>query len=176
MTKVQQSSQSQESHLNPTRVERNPVTLDPLNQLPVRTTVVLQIEQEIYRALEQNSHFCLLQIDFDRSLSSYDFFSHLSQFLTQKLRQIDTVARYDDDQILLVLPQYTLSQGYNLGLSLQKQINDEFNIQIFIGGVVFPSDGSTVSELLLRCRFGNYEARSKALNTPVFFSTLNPLN
>jgi diguanylate cyclase (GGDEF)-like protein len=87
--------------------------------------------------------------------SGDDALRQLTALIRQRVRPVDTLARYGGDELVLLLPDFAVDETYDLAIELkeaaeQVRINNEHTLSISIGYAVHP-DHATRGDALLRC-------------------------
>lgn len=137
--------------------------LDPVTQLPNS----IAAERELKRAMQQshrnNDVFSILFIDGDNlrlyneiSYSAGDqMLKHLAELLSKHLRPGDFIARWRvGDEFLVVLPAATREDAFVVAERLRSEVEArskvwKIPITISIGIASYPSNATTIAELLL---------------------------
>jgi diguanylate cyclase (GGDEF)-like protein len=160
---------------------------DELTGLINRHLLSERLHQAIYAAESNQSHVCLFFLDIDNFKVINDTLGHsvgdeLLKVTAQRLltctRAVDSVARYDGDGFVIILPEVArleeasiiaeriiteISQPLQLGgHSLQETIS--------IGISFYPQDGLTVEVLLQHADAAMYDAKHRGRNTFRFYT------
>ena len=137
--------------------------LDPVTQLPNSIAAEREMKRALQQAQRNNNVFSLLFIDGD-NLRFYndisysagdDMLRQLAQLLLQHLRPGDFIARWRvGDEFLVLLPATTKADAFVVAERLRSQVEStskvwKIPITISIGISIYPSNGTTIKELLL---------------------------
>jgi len=140
-----------------------------------------RFDEEINRASRYQEHLVLLMLDLDKFKRVNDSYGHLygdyvleqtAQSLRMSVRNIDLVARYGGEEFAIILVN-----AFKAGvLQTAKRIinnvaNHEFNkegisvrITISAGAAEFPSEGTTIRELIAKADEAMYEVKRRGGN------------
>jgi diguanylate cyclase (GGDEF)-like protein len=150
---------------------------DSVSQLPNMRAARIKLESQIQIAKETNVDFAIFLFDGD-NLRRYNAISFedgdeairlLGKTLSDNIRESDYVARWrTGDEFLVILPKTSINEaiiiGNNLCLSVQNASKEwKFPSTISGGGVLFPSDGEVIYDLLelVEKRMKNAKRRGK---------------
>ena len=137
--------------------------LDPVTQLPNSIAAEREMKRAMLQAQRNQDVFSILFIDGD-NLRLYndisysagdDMLQRLAELLSKYLRPGDFIARWRvGDEFLVLLPATTKKDAYVVAERLRSEVELrskawEIPITISIGISTYPSNGSTVEELLL---------------------------
>jgi diguanylate cyclase (GGDEF)-like protein len=136
--------------------------LDPITQLPNSIAAERELKRAIQQSQRGQDEFSILFIDGD-NLRLYNDISYaagdqmlkqLAELLSQHLRPGDFIARWRvGDEFLVLLPAATKDDAFVVGERLRSQVELRstawrFPITISIGIATYPSNGSTIDDLL----------------------------
>ncbi len=91
---------------------------------------------------KSSAEFCLLLIDLDNFKKLNDRYSHsygdkilrkTARFLSEKIRQVDVVARWGGDEFIILLRNVTLQQAQRKARIILKQAEEKLSITLSIG-------------------------------------------
>jgi diguanylate cyclase (GGDEF)-like protein len=137
--------------------------LDPVTQLPNNMAAQREMKRAIQQSQRNNDMFSILFIDGD-NLRLYndisysagdDMLRQLAQLLSQHLRPGDFIARWRvGDEFLVLLPATAKKDAYVVAERLRSQVETtskvwKIPVTISIGISTYPSNGTTIEELLL---------------------------
>ncbi|HEX4911954.1 MAG TPA: GGDEF domain-containing protein [Permianibacter sp.] len=156
---------------------------DELTGLPNRHLLQDRYRSAVAYAERRGNQIAVLFIDINRFKSFNDEFGHaagdrllrvLSERLVGALRSIDTVCRYGGDEFVVLSPEVdglesaiTIAQKINMALTQPCKFGEEASatISVSIGISLYPIDGTTLSQLLLKADDLMY-ASKQGLATP----------
>ncbi len=162
------------------QVEALAVT-DALTGVSVRRAFLERATEELERSRRHGLSCTLLMADLDRFKEKNDAYGHLvgdvvlrevAALLQQHLRDIDLIARYGGEEIILLLIETTVEQAMPIAERLRQLIEvhpirayDEVLSQtISMGLAGFPEDAQTLEELIERADQALYEAKRAGRN------------
>ncbi|HXG39786.1 MAG TPA: diguanylate cyclase [Candidatus Limnocylindrales bacterium] len=151
-------------------------TIDQLTGLFNRNLFFAAIDREIARSSRSGRGFCLLMMDLDELKAVNDRFGHyhgdrvlraVSEVIRNRLRRIDTPARYGGDEFVVLLPEtdpsgaFVLAEKIRLGVA---ELSLEIGAQVIspslsVGVVAYPDDGRTADELMISADQAMYAAK-----------------
>ncbi|MBF0195509.1 MAG: EAL domain-containing protein [Magnetococcales bacterium] len=160
---------------------------DTLTSIPNRKLFHDRLGQAILHAQRSAKPIALMFIDLDRFKGINDSLGHdagdellieTAKRLSQSVRKSDTVARFGGDEFTVILPQIEhtsmvdlvarkILEQMRLPFNLQKQ---NVSISSSIGIAMYPSDGSTIEELLKNADSAMYQAKKSGRNNLKFYS------
>lgn len=161
-------------------------THDPLTKLFNRTFFSTKLEEEFQRAVRYNTPLSLIVIDIDHFKPINDTHGHqagdaylesLSELIERTVRQVDTVARYGGEELVVILP-HTAREGAMIAAERLRRTVADHEVS-FEGqairctislGVASYQEGSaySVEELLQAADRAMYEAKEGGRNQVVF--------
>lgn len=142
--------------------------------------------KEIPRSVRKKRHFTIVMADADNFKGVNDTYGHvagdevlkyLSRLLTDHLRQSDVVGRYGGEEFLIIMPETTKEEAYNVVERLRARIASErislpcgeaVTITASFGGSTFPKDGESSEDLLIKADERMYQAKREGKNRVVF--------
>jgi len=153
---------------------------DALTGLANRATFERILELEIARAIRQETQLSLLLFDIDGLAGINDeagapagdeVLRHVAATLADRVRVIDTVARYGPDEFALIAPG---GGGEMAGRRVRDAVAEREvggrPISISVGAVVYPLDGATGDELLAAAQSALTEAKRRGRGSIVVAS------
>ncbi len=150
---------------------------DTLTNVYNRRYFTQKMEEEIERVRRSGSSFSLIMLDIDHFKNVNDMFGHnagdlvlknMSAMILNRIRKIDTMARWGGEEFVLLLPETDVNEAVILAEALRRQLS-EMEIpgvcKITASfGVVSYSSGDTVDTLVNRADKRMYEAKSAGRN------------
>jgi diguanylate cyclase len=166
---------------------RKQAEFDSLTTLPNRKLFQDRLGQAILLAQRTAKPIALMFIDLDRFKGINDTLGHdagdellieAGNRLSKSVRKSDTVARFGGDEFTVILPQIEhtsmvdlvarkILEQMRLPFSLKKQ---DVTISSSIGISIYPSDGTTIEELLKSADSAMYQAKESGRNNLQFYS------
>jgi diguanylate cyclase (GGDEF)-like protein len=151
-------------------------TVDSLTGLFNRTFFFAAIGREIARCARTGRGFSLLMMDLDDLKAINDRLGHhhgdrilrgVGEVVADRIRRIDTAARYGGDEFVVLLPEtdptgaFVLAEKIRLGVNAMAtdQAIPRSHPSISIGVVNFPSDGRTADELMISADEAMYTSK-----------------
>jgi len=151
---------------------------DHLTNVPNRYLLLDRLKHLIAQSARSNRKFALFFVDIDKFKSINDSKGHafgdqvlieVANILKGNIRNSDTVARFGGDEFVLLLDDIKNQTGVQYMLeTLTKEVNKEcvikgekYKISSSIGVAIFPSDGSTIEQLLAAADKNMYQMKSK---------------
>lgn len=140
-------------------------TRDPLTNLYNQRVFREFLEYEIGRAARHDYKFGLLMIDFDNFKMINDKFGHefgdnlLIKFaneMREVLRSEDIIARYGDDEFVVIAPKADSEQVYLIAQRIRDKVKDMelispngkmVRVSVSIGFAIFPDHGKNLEEM-----------------------------
>jgi len=157
---------------------------DPLTQLPNRAKLKLQLEGRFEHS--SDTPFALLFLDLDNFKNINDTMGHEigDGILIEVSRRICEIsdgqafcARFGGDEFVLLLPQtdqetldrfnHRLIQSFKIPFKIT---DIDFFLSCSIGIVLYPSDATTVEDLIRHADTAMYEAKKKGKNQFVYYN------
>jgi diguanylate cyclase (GGDEF)-like protein len=133
---------------------------DSLTGLANHRQMLEVLESEIQRSRRTGRSFAVLLFDLDGLKKINDQRGHLTgtraikrlgNVLGSSSRSIDTAARYGGDEFALVLPESGAKEADRAAARICKQLaqeTEEPHITVSVGRAVYPTDGTTIEQLL----------------------------
>jgi len=163
-------------------------TLDPLTELPNRTTLAARLESAIERYSFNQQVFAVLFMDLDGFKTINDSLGHsvgdslLKAYARQLLALIppyDMVARIGGDEFVIVLEHLTsadeaLKMADNILHKMQEHLvvdDAPMHVTPSMGIALYPRDGTSVEELLKNADAAMYTAKEAGRNTYRMFES-----
>src|SRR6266498_4393560 len=152
--------------------------LDPVTKLPNNIAAEKEIQRALHQSERENDVFSILFLDGD-DLRYYNDISYsagdnmlrrLASVLTEHLRPGDFIARWRvGDEFLVLLPQTTSDAAFMVAERLRSAVETkskmwEIPVTISIGVSGYPSNGSTVEELLFSVEKALKESKDNGKN------------
>ncbi|WP_006786672.1 EAL domain-containing protein [Thiorhodospira sibirica] len=161
---------------------------DPLTNLPNRVLVQSRLQHAIEQAKREKQQLAVLFIDLDRFKNVNDSLGHptgdallvaITQRISARLREADTLARLGGDEFLLLMEG--VPHGRDAGrvaqlvLDLLEKpflLNDQHEIYVgaSIGISVYPDDAHSVTHLIQHADAAMYQAKAQGRNTYRFYT------
>ena len=161
---------------------------DILTQLPNRVLFNDRLTQAIQTSQREKSEFALLFLDLDHFKEINDSLGHdtgdevlkvVSRRLIDVMREEDTLARLGGDEFTIIMKN--LVQGQDASLLAQKILlalsepiiieENKLYVSSSIGISLYPSDGSSASNLLKYADAAMYRAKDEGRNNFQFYSS-----
>lgn len=157
-------------------------THDSLTGLYNRHELMRRMQDDVARAERFQHPLCLLLIDIDHFKQINDRFGHqagdrvLNRFgtlLKEATRHVDYAGRYGGEELVIVLPETDLQEGFEIAERLHNRIESERwsqagsdigTITISIGVVAYPDLDGGVDELFLAADLALYRAKNGGRN------------
>ena len=161
---------------------------DVLTGLPNRTLLEDRLAQAVLAANRQNSRFALLFLDLDGFKQVNDAYNHhvgdmllvaITNHVKTMLRPQDTLARLSGDEFVLVLDSQSIEDVAKFAAGLVDAVDRPFiveghalHVTASVGVAIFPTSGSTGSDLLVNADVAMYHAKASGRNGYAFFEPL----
>ncbi|MEJ1383542.1 MAG: diguanylate cyclase [Candidatus Sedimenticola sp. (ex Thyasira tokunagai)] len=157
-------------------------THDPLTGLLNRSEMRRQLGIELGRADRYNRSPSIMMVDLDHFKRVNDVHGHqagdrvledVSRLIREQVRDVDIVARYGGEEILVILPETNKESARVLAERLREDIEKqvitltngvEIQITASIGVAGYEDDGSTLEALISRADQALYVAKSSGRN------------
>ena len=163
---------------------------DPLTDLPNRPLFFSRLELTIESARLRDARFVVMFLDLDRFKAVNDTLGHEAgdELLRQVARRLDsasdrvgpalTVARLGGDEFGIIVPQVKDARhSHAVGRLFLDQFLEPFDVGLrdiyvtpSIGIAQFPTDGTSVEELIENADTAMFEAKERGRNTVVSYS------
>lgn len=142
------------------------------------------LKKEIHKAERLSGNLSLLMIDIDNFKEFNEKYGHhignqmlslLSLNLTSCLRGIDFLARFGEEEFVIILPEANKEEGIMVGERIRKGIEEAVFIEntepitVSIGVSSFPQDGNKFDEILLCADKAMMLAKEKGKNKTIGF-------
>jgi len=137
----------------------------------------VQLDRELARCKRDNKALTVMVADLDRFKLINDRFGHLegnrvlrlfAQALKQTSREYDYVARMGGDEFVVIAPGLTpeaaarkAEQMRDLAQQVGKDICKEDILSLSVGQAVYPTDGTTIEQLLGAADLGLYKMKRR---------------
>jgi diguanylate cyclase (GGDEF)-like protein len=133
---------------------------DPLTGLANYRRLVEALDAEIKRYNRSRAPFAVLLLDMDHLKKINDTHGHLvgsralirlAEILRLHCREIDVAARYGGDEFVIVLPEAGSQAALHVAQRISERLRNDGQrpqISVSIGVAVYPTDGTTLEELL----------------------------
>jgi len=160
---------------------------DFLTGLPNRVLMVDRIKQAILLANRKKTLIAVMMIDMDNFKEVNDTYGHshgdrllveISSRMKESIREYDTISRYGGDEFLLVsIPEINSRDDVDIVIKrLLNKVNQPFEINsdvvispaISIGIALYPQNGKTAEELMLKADEALYAAKRLGKNRYMF--------
>ncbi|MFK0085683.1 diguanylate cyclase [Pseudomonas sp. NPDC090755] len=111
--------------------QRQKALIDPLTGLPNRAAWSERVDQEVLHWQEQGGHLLMAILDLDHFKRINDSYGHLAgdkvlkivaNELRKRLRARDFIARFGGEEFVLLVPQTSLVNGYQLAQNLRQVV------------------------------------------------------
>ena len=160
---------------------------DSLTGLPNRTTLDDRISTALASATRSDSTFAVLFLDLDHFKDINDTYGHhvgdevligCAERMKATVRQQDTVSRFGGDEFLLLLPDTDAVGSAHVAEKLLSAVTQshyigplELSVTPSIGIAMYPSDGSSLDELIRCADIAMYRAKREGRNNYRFYSS-----
>ncbi|QHQ63005.1 diguanylate cyclase [Anaerocolumna sedimenticola] len=128
---------------------------DGLTNLYNHKFIMELLEQEIGKSIENKTNLCLMMLDIDYFKKVNDNFGHqtgdrvlnvVSKLIQLNVRDYDSIGRYGGEEFMVVLPDISLEDAYQIAENIRKGIQNfkftkkNLNVTISIGLTDFQSE------------------------------------
>ena len=161
-------------------------SVDSLTGLFNRAYFFAALDREIERSARSRRGFCLLMLDLDGLKPINDQFGHfegdrvlrgVGEVIRNRVRRIDTAARYGGDEFVVLLPEtepagaYVLAEKIRSGATELSIDTETIRIRtsLSIGVVTFPDDGRTADALMIAADLAMYASKRRGKNRIVAY-------
>lgn len=162
---------------------------DPLTELPNRRYFENELEKAIASSIQQKTMLAVLFIDLDGFKQVNDTLGHsagdkLLQLLAKRLNEHrnekTTISRLGGDEFTILISDLNnLQEAYSETKSILELFQEHytisgmnFKITASIGVSLFPQEGETPEELMIKADYAMYQAKQNGKNNFCFFSHL----
>ncbi len=157
-------------------------TTDPLTAIYNRRFINEFLKKEIERCKRLDREFSIVICDIDDLKRINDTYGHLSgdmvlksfsQLIMNNLRNLDVVGRYGGDEFIIISPETTSEDAFNITNRLRMKIENleipimrdkKIKITASFGIATFPEDGMSFDDLLVTADGRLYKAKNKGKN------------
>ena len=161
---------------------------DPLTNLPNRVLVQSRLQHAIEQAKREKQQLAVLFIDLDRFKNVNDSLGHptgdallvaITQRISARLREADTLARLGGDEFLLLMEGVPhgrdAARVAQLILDLLEKpflLHEQYEIYVgaSIGISLYPDDAHSVTHLIQHADAAMYQAKAQGRNTYRFYT------
>jgi diguanylate cyclase (GGDEF)-like protein len=146
---------------------KNQTAYDNLTGLINRREFNFRLNSEIERARRYSQTFALLMLDLNNFKSINKNYGHLAgdetikitgTTLSKEIRPMDTVARFNDDKFIIIMPDISVDHALASSARLKSIIanhtifvreNEKIHITMNVGIAIYPDDSDNADSLLL---------------------------
>ncbi|MFL5319049.1 MAG: diguanylate cyclase [Myxococcaceae bacterium] len=140
---------------------------DPLTGAPNRRHLMTRLEMEIARANRFGTQLSVLMVDIDHFKQLNDLNGHragddvlrqVCELMKASVRKVDLLARYGGEEFMIVLPQVTKDEGWEVAEKLRRAVEDLASdygasqplgkLTISVGLANLPVDATTQEDLV----------------------------
>jgi len=159
----------------------NHATTDPLTKLYNRRAIIDLLKLEIERSKRYNIIFSLFMFDIDYFKQVNDNYGHdagdeilikLSKLVKSKVRPMDKISRYGGEEFLILVPETSASNAFEMAENLRKIISQykfdkppQITVSIGISQFIV---GDTINDVLKRADISLYQAKNSGRNKVVY--------
>ncbi len=151
---------------------------DELTGLYTRRYFALRLREEIQRAERYDKPMCLVMLDMDGfkelnrqhgHLIGDEILQQVCTVIRRNLRAVDIAARFGGDEIVVILPETTVSAGLAIITRLQAAMSDEIfvghngvpvKLSLCAGIAQFPGDAAAPDDLINKADMALLEAKA----------------
>ncbi|MGC5327658.1 putative bifunctional diguanylate cyclase/phosphodiesterase [Brevibacillus sp. SYSU BS000544] len=157
---------------------------DPLTDLPNRMAFRERLEQEITKS--GNDGFAVLFLDMDRFKLVNDALGHpkgelllkdVGKRISESLKERDLVARISSDEFTIILSDTSVEEAKTVADTIVELFHlpfylegHEFFITASIGISIYPTDGTTVDDIVRNSNTAMYHAKTNGGNGYQFYA------
>ncbi|MFL1485606.1 diguanylate cyclase [Marinobacter sp. LN3S78] len=163
-------------------------TLDPLTGQFNRRETERILQEEVARAERYERRLAVLWIDLDNFKEVNDTRGHevgdevlrtISLRLAESVRTVDTLGRFGGEEFIVVLPEMSVEEAWDIAERLRRHIADEpvrtsvgetLNLTISIGVAVYPDHAGSAATLCRMADKAMYQAKERGRNRTVVVS------
>jgi len=128
-------------------------------------------EKETKTWINDNQSFCLAFLDLDNFKEVNDTFGHdkgdeilvqTAKIMRENLKGMDLIGRIGGDEFVMAIKECDESCAGHILNIVEKEIKNRFrhfNVSASIGGVIFPNEGNSYSELLKKADEKMYQVK-----------------
>ncbi len=163
-------------------------TLDPLTGQFNRRETERILQEEVARAERYERHLAVLWIDLDHFKEVNDTRGHavgdevlrtVSLRLAESIRTVDTLGRFGGEEFIVVLPEMSVEEAWDIAERLRRRIADEpvrvsagetLDLTISIGVAVYPDHAGSAANLCRMADKAMYQAKERGRNRTVVVS------
>lgn len=162
------------------------VVTDHLTGIYNRRYFMKALESEINRAERMESQLCCLLMDIDHFKTVNDSFGHLcgdevlkrvGQLLRETVREYDIVARYGGEEFVIILPETTKQEGFEIAERIRKALErenvscekGEAKFTVSIGVSSLEGKACTPDILINRADTALYQAKNAGRNKTMIY-------
>lgn len=168
------------------RIEELAIT-DSLTHVFTRRYALERLNEELSRSSSHKLQISFLMIDIDNFKGYNDKFGHLvgdaiikavASGIKSSIREIDLLGRFGGEEFLCILPE-TTKEGANFAAErIRKAIEDKeikaydevLKATVSVGVATFPSDASSLTELIDKADWALYRAKKMGKNRVCSFA------
>jgi len=157
---------------------------DSLTGLYLRRYFMVKLQEEIHRAERYKKVLSVIMIDLDRFKNINDTYGHdagdralvsISHFLKKNIRDLDAISRYGGEEFVMLLPDADKDGAFGLAERLREELaaiklDNLPPITVSLGIATFPTDGTTVEDLIQKADAAMYAAKRAGRNTSVKYT------
>lgn len=157
------------------------VTRDPLTGLYNRGYLDDALSREIGRAGREGKPLAIIMLDLDYFKKVNDQYGHaagdevlktLAELLKKGARESDLICRYGGEEFVAIMPNMLVDQALERGHSWRKQLEETqvvvgdvtIRVTLSAGIAVFPDDGNSPDQLLVRADEMLYQSKREGRN------------
>ena len=163
-------------------------TLDPLTGQFNRRETERILDEEVARAERYGRQLAVLWLDLDHFKEVNDTRGHavgddvlrtVSLRLAESIRTVDTLGRFGGEEFIVVLPEMSLEEAWDIAERLRRRIAEEpvevsvgsaIDLTISIGVAIYPDHASSAEDLCNMADKAMYQAKKLGRNRTVIVS------